>query len=323
MISNQLGSTNHTVTRIGLGLAALGRPGYINLGHGEDLSGRNRYTDLEHHARSVLDAAYGLGIRYFDTARSYGDGEAFLGRWLDEKNAMAGVDAIVASKWGYRYVADWRIDVPVHEVKEHDLASLDRQYRETRERLGEDLAIYQIHSATLESGVLDNDAVLDRLAAIKAGGVTVGLSTSGPNQAAVICRALAIERDGERLFGTVQSTWNLLETSAGSALATASAEGMGVIIKESVANGRLTERDPDSVASLRAALPDFTPDAVAIAAVLAQPFVDVVLSGAATRDQLQSNLAARSVDPDQLNRLPDMAENPEAYWARRSRLSWT
>jgi aryl-alcohol dehydrogenase-like predicted oxidoreductase len=165
--------------------------------------------------------------------------------------------------------------------------------------------------------------VLDRLAEIRTEGVTVGLSTSGPNQAATILEALSIERDGRRLFDTVQATWNLLEPSAGPALAAASAEGMGVIIKESVANGRLTVRDRASIAPLRATVPGLAPDAVAIAAVLAQPFVDVVLSGAATQQQLESNLDALRVDPEQLAALPDMAEEPDVYWARRSNLSWT
>ncbi len=321
MITTQLGQTNHAVTRIGLGLAALGRPGYINLGHAADLTGRTGHTDLEHHAHSVLDAAYRHGIRYFDTARSYGDGERFLGRWL--RNRAIAASSTIASKWGYRYVADWNIDVEVHEVKEHNLPALNRQYGETRQRLGSDLAIYQIHSATLDSGVLDNSEVLDRLAEIRSEGVTIGLSTSGPNQAEVIRKALSIKRDGARLFDTVQSTWNLLEPSAGPALAEASEEGLGVVIKEAVANGRLTGRDPASSAPLRAALPGLAPDAVAIAAVLAQSFVDVVLSGAATRQQLESNLAALKVDAEHLADLADMAEDPNAYWTRRSGLSWT
>ena len=33
-----LGTTNLRVSALGLGLAALGRPGYINLGHAEDLA---------------------------------------------------------------------------------------------------------------------------------------------------------------------------------------------------------------------------------------------------------------------------------------------
>jgi hypothetical protein len=37
MLLNPLGATNVMVSRLGLGMAALGRPGYINLGHGEDV----------------------------------------------------------------------------------------------------------------------------------------------------------------------------------------------------------------------------------------------------------------------------------------------
>ena len=315
-----LGNTGHEVTRIGLGPAALGRPAYINLGHESDLTGRTDREGLERHAHDMLNAAYALGIRYFDTARSYGDGEGFLGRWLPTA-AKGGTDLTISSKWGYRYVADWRIDADVHEVKQHDLANLEHQLQESKDRLGSHLAVYQIHSATLDSGVLDDDLVLGRLAELRDEGLTIGLSTSGPEQARTIRKAISIERGGARLFGTVQSTWNLLEPSAGPALAEAHAAGMGVIIKESVANGRLTPRAPDSVGPLLREYPRHGPDAIAIAAALAQPWIDTVLSGAATRDHLESNLAALAVGP--LSGLPDLAEEPAVYWAKRSALEWT
>ena len=135
---------------------------------------------------------------------------------------------------------------------------------------------------------------------------------------------MTIERDGVPLFGTVQATWNLLEPSAGPALAEAHDEGMGVIIKESVANGRLTERDQRTVAPLREEYPDDSPDTVAVAAILAQPFVDTVLSGAATIEQLESNLDALTVDPVRVAGLAEvMAEDPAVYWKTRSGLKWT
>jgi aryl-alcohol dehydrogenase-like predicted oxidoreductase len=64
--------------------------------------------------------------------------------------------------------------------------------------------------------------------------------------------------DGVRLFDAVQATWNLLEPSAGPALAEAHAAGLGVIVKEALANGRLTDRndDPGSRRSARAVLAD-------------------------------------------------------------------
>ena len=322
MLSTQLGNTRHVVTRIGLGLAALGRPGYINLGHESDLSGRTEVKALEGHAHNVLRAAYESGVRYFDAARSYGGGEGFLGRWLYAAK-VADSNVTISSKWGYKYVADWRIDADVHEVKDHSLACLDAQYQESRSRLGRHLDIYQIHSATTESGVLENTEVLDRLAEIRNEGMTIGLSTSGPAQADTIRRAMTIERDGVPLFSTVQSTWNLLEQSAGPALAEAHDSGMGTIIKESVANGRLTERDSRTTAPLREALPDINVDTIAIAGILAQPWVDTVVSGAATVEQLESNLAALDLDPDSVRDLPVIAEKPDVYWQKRSELKWT
>ena len=114
-------------------------------------------------------AAWNCGVRYFDTARSYGRGEAFLGDWLRARQIPA--DAVtVASKWGYTYTADWRINAKQHEVKEHSLPVLQRQWQETQANLGGYLSLYQIHSATLDSGVLANSAVHAELARLKGAG---------------------------------------------------------------------------------------------------------------------------------------------------------
>jgi aryl-alcohol dehydrogenase-like predicted oxidoreductase len=97
-----------------------------------------------------------------------------------------------------------------------------------------------------------------------------------------------------------------------------------VIVKEAVANGRLTGRGdvPELIdAATRAGV---GADALALAAVLAQPWVDVALSGAATADMLVSNIAALDVarDPETLEPLGRLAEDPGDYWERRSGLSW-
>ena len=310
-----LGNTGLRVTRIGLGLAALGRPGYITLGHAADLAGNTDVASMERGAHEVLDAAYAGGVRYFDAARSYGKAEAFLGSWLDARG-FGREDVTVGSKWGYAYTADWRVDAEVNEVKDLTAATFRRQLAETRELLGDRLCLYEIHSATLDSGVLDDREVLDELTALRSTGVFIGLTTTGPEQGATIERALEVGG-----FDVVQSTWNLLERSAGPALAAARAAGMGVIIKEALANGRLTDRGdvPELAAAARDA--DTTPDAVALAAVLAQPWVDVALSGAATVPELQSNLAALALEVDP-GRLDGLVEDPDVYWETRSKLPW-
>lgn len=331
-----LGRTGLEVSAIGLGLAALGRPGYLNLGHAEDLAGTwqdggHDVEALRHRTGEVLDAAWAAGVRYVDVARSYGRAEEFLGSWLRRLTTTGAgtvVRPVVGSKWGYTYTAGWRTDAEVHEVKEHSVENFRRQLAETRAELGDGLDLYQIHSATFATGVLDDEELLDELATLKASGTAVGLSVSGADQGAVVDAALEIRRDGMLLFDTVQATWNVLEPSAGPALARAHDAGLGVIVKEGVANGRLTPRgdfaDPGTPLGAVALVHDTTVDAVALAAVHAQDFVDVVLSGAATVAHLHANLAATGIvlTPAELDALADLAEDAEDYWAARSDLPW-
>ena len=90
------GQSNLTVTPIGLGLAALGRPGYVNLGHAQDLNHNYDVAAMEAHTHTVLDAAWDAGIRYFDAARSYGRSETFLASWLQTRLARGlGVSAVL------------------------------------------------------------------------------------------------------------------------------------------------------------------------------------------------------------------------------------
>jgi aryl-alcohol dehydrogenase-like predicted oxidoreductase len=303
---------------LGLGLAALGRPGYINLGHGRDLAGHTDPENMERIAHSVLDAAYAAGLRYFDAARSYGRAEAFLASWLRSRGLEPG-DVWVASKWGYTYTAGWRVDAEEHEVKDLSVATLRRQFAETRELLGPHLRLYQIHSATLESGVLDDRDVLEELLRLREDGLEIGLTVSGPAQAETIARAL-----DTGLFDAVQATWNLLERSAGPALAAAHAVGLRVVVKEALANGRLTARGDVPLLAEAAEERGTTPDALALAAVLARPWADVVLTGAAGVEMLQSNLAALDLEVDEMleARLSVLREEPGPYWSKRAALPW-
>ncbi len=330
METTTLGSTDLEVTRLGLGLAALGRPGYINLGHAEDLNRDYDRAAMERHAHDVLDRAWELGIRYFDAARSYGRAEDFLASWLVSRRIDP--DSVtVGSKWGYTYTAGWNVQAEQHEIKEHSLPVLNRQLAESRSLLGAQLDLYQIHSATLASGVLDNQPVLSRLAELRDGGLAVGFSVSGPAQAETVRKAMAIEFDGRPLFSAVQATWNLLAQEAGEVLHLAHEAGMGVIVKEALANGRLTDRNQQPAFARQRMLlkeaaqaQDTTMDALALAAVLFQPWVDVALSGAASIDHVTSNEKAFAVQPAAW--LPDLLaalrEEPQQYWQTRTALRW-
>ncbi|QQZ53129.1 aldo/keto reductase [Streptomyces microflavus] len=317
-----LATATTPTAHIGLGLAAVGRPGYINLHRDRDFPEGREVEDLRARTHELLDAAYAQGVRYVDAARSYGLAEEFLGEWLDARPSFT--DLVVGSKWGYTYTADWSTEAEAHEVKDHSLATFERQRAETRELLGDRLDLYQIHSLTPDSPALADKELHERLAALSAEGVAVGFSTSGPHQADAIRAALALTVDGNPLFRTVQATYNALETSAAPALAEAHEAGLTVIVKEGMANGRLAGEEAPAVFREIAADAGVGGDAVALALVLHQPWAGVVLSGAATVTQLAGNLHAPVVglDEEQRDRLDALVEEPESYWRHRAALPW-
>ncbi len=327
--------------RLGLGLAALGRPGYVTLNHASDLGGRYDPSIMESHAHAVLDAAFDAGIRYIDAARSYGRAEDFVASWL-RKRAIEPGEISVASKWGYTYTAGWSTNATQHEVKEHSLSAYLRQLHESIERLGPYLSVYQIHSVTGESKTLEDDALIDAIARLRERGIRAGLTVSGAEQDVAIRRSLEVLRDDERVFDSVQATWNLLERGAESALQDAHGAGMKVVVKESLANGRLThqsgkgeegrgKRGKDdfpfpSVARIRelAESRGTSIEMLALGAALARPWADVVLTGAATVGQVQSNVAALELayDPELEAKLRSVSIDSTEYWRARSSFRW-
>jgi aryl-alcohol dehydrogenase-like predicted oxidoreductase len=329
--------------RLGLGLAALGRPGYVTLNHASDLGGRYDPSVMESHAHAVLDAAFDAGIRYFDVARSYGRAEEFLASWL-RKRAIEPGEVSVASKWGYTYTAGWSTSATQHEVKDHSLPAFQRQFAESVERLGRYLSIYQIHSVTAESKTLEDDALIDAISRLREKGIRAGLSVSGAGQDVAIRRSLEVRRDGERVFDSVQGTWNLLERGAESALQDAHDAGVKVVVKEALANGRLTgeagsgkgeegsgKREKDdvlfpSVARIRELAENrgTNIETLALGAALARPWADVVLTGEATVGQIQSNFGALELayDDELEEQFRSVSISSGEYWRARSSFRW-
>ncbi len=324
------GKTGFELPRLGLGLAALGRPGYINLGHSEDLASNYVREAMERRTHRLLDLAWEHGVRYFDAARSYGCAEDFLLSWLEQTSPENG--AFVGSKWGYTYTADWKIEADVHEVKEHSLENLNRQWEHSK-CLEPYLKLYQIHSATLESGVMENKAVLTRLSQLKEQGLKIGFSVSGAHQKEVIEKGLDVTIDGLLLFDSVQATYNILEQSAESILRDAAEAGLGIIIKEALANGRLTSRNSESDFADQKALLDSLAskyhvgiDSIALAFVVSKPWAHITLSGAVTERHLESNLKALKlnshIQEEEFEALANLQEQSESYWEKRAALKW-
>jgi len=316
-------------------MAALGRPGYINLNRGEIFGESDDRTieKMQSQANQVMDALFASPSSttpWLDCARSYGLSEKFVGEYL-RSHQVAPSDVYVSSKWGYTYVASFQVELPPgapHEVKDHSTENFLKQLQETDEYLGEYVDLYQIHSATFESGILTDERAHRALADCKAKrGWKMGLSVSSPKQSDVIQEALQIKVDNERLFDAVQCTYNLFEQAPGPALQKAHDEGVDVIIKEGLANGRVLR---NKVVQQYATKLSWQPDQLALGCILAQPFQPHVLSGAVTASQLESNLKALNVieklQENGGSLLKEIMEacvvDSEEYWAERAALAW-
>jgi len=312
--------------QLGLGTAAIGRPQYINIREQEQPP--FQINTFKEKGRSVLEAAYQQGIRYFDTAPGYGLAEELLLQWALEKQDNT---IEIASKWGYTYTANFEKDAAVHELKEHSLAKLNEQWQFTRKLLPY-LSTYQIHSATFETGVLKNKAVLERLAELKKQlGLHIGLTTSGANQADVLQKAMRIEVNSEPLFSAYQITYNVFEQSLTEVYSEMESRGLRIIIKEAMANGRVfpnarypAYKETYQLLNTLATKYQVGIDAVALRFCMdsLQPFK--VLSGVSETAHLVDNLKSNTfaLTKDELASLRQLKAPSQHYWAERKQLTW-
>lgn len=316
-----------SISKIGLGLAALGRPAYINIRGNTTFD--TSVASFKKNAFEVLDYAYLNGVRYFDTAPSYGKGEAFLAEWNSQKRRS---NLNLSTKWGYTYVANWNLEFKgKHEIKEHSIEKLLEQWEFSKKLLPE-LKIYQIHSATFDSGVFENNAVLNQLHHIKKEtGLKIGLSTSGSNQAEILETALKINVDNEPLFDSFQVTYNILEQSTHVVLKEILDQNKTVIIKEGLANGRLFKNNAyNHYNELYLVLEELSKkykvgvDAIALRFVMDFLNPQIVLSGASTKKQLKQNLSAYNfkLEKEELTKLSSFKINSDSYWQERSKMDW-
>ncbi|SED16126.1 Predicted oxidoreductase [Tenacibaculum sp. MAR_2009_124] len=315
------------ISNIGLGTAAIGRPLYINIKNTAQTGGVFNITEFKQEGMQVLESAYQKGIRYFDTAPGYGLSEQLLIEWLQEKNDPT---IKIGTKWGYTYVANFDSNADVHEIKEHSLSKLNEQWEVSKQLLPY-LSFYQIHSATLDTGVLENEKILNRLHEIKKKySVQVGITASGANQLEILEKASAISIDNEILFSVYQCTFNMLEQSIRK-VDQLFKNGTQLIIKEALANGRVfNNSNYPEYNSFYAYLEKLESelqvgrDAIILSYCSTIYPNAIVLSGANNETHLSSNLNAPKVKltGTQIDELSKFKVAAEFYWNERKKLTW-
>jgi aryl-alcohol dehydrogenase-like predicted oxidoreductase len=254
--------------------------------------------------------------------------EALVLEWLQTKNDAS---IQIATKWGYTYTANFDENAIVHEVKEHSLAKLNAQWNFSKQLLPY-LKVYQIHSATIETGVLENSKVLERLASLKKEhNLKIGLTTTGANQAEVIKKALNITVDGASLFDLFQVTYNFLDQSILKVSEELIQENKSIVIKEALANGRVFRNESyphynkmyevlESISKKH----NVGVDAISLKYCEQTIPNSIILSGASTIRQLQENLKADTfmLSSQDLALLDAFKTPAHYYWSERKKLTW-
>lgn len=211
------------------------------------------------------------------------------------------------------------------------MPQLLRQWEKSKELIPY-LSTYQIHSATLDTGVLDNEEVLNKLAVLKNEyQLKIGITTSGSDQVEVLKKAMDIAVNNKQIFETFQVTYNMLDQSLAEVANDMIKDGKRIIIKEALANGRVFRNINYSnynklynLLELLANKYDVGVDAIALRFCIdtINPFM--VLSGASEEFQLLENLKSNQIvlEGEDINLLKSFKSDPSSYWKERKQLNW-
>jgi hypothetical protein len=268
METRELGKTDLTVSRLGMGLNEIG---YLDL---SDVAA----------AAEVLNLALDSGISFLDTAACYGNSEELVGRAIRDRrhefvlSTKAGhtVDDYAGPSWTAKTVRD----------------SIERSLRRMRTDY---LDVVHLHSCSVE--ILERGEVIQTLQDAKQAGKTRHIGYSGDNEAA----AWAVDSG---LFDTLETSFNLVDQRARTRLfGSAEEQGMGIIAKRPIANAAWgAESSPSGYAAeyhRRAQLmiaegpipgaPD-DPILLALGFVLAHEAVDTAIAGTRNPEHMRANV---------------------------------
>lgn len=262
MIYRPLGNTGLKVSQLGFGAMRLPM-----LGQGDDARiDRDKSTPMIHRA-------FAAGLNYIDTAVGY----------CNQDSQRAVGDALRA--WGRR-------DSIIVSTKNHDYGDDEKKWwtnlENSLERIGvEYLDVYHHHGVNRNSF---DTAVLPRVGKwmqkAKDQGLVRHIACSFHDNAEAL---MHIIDSGYPEVLTVQ--YNMLDRSLEAAIAHAHERGIGVVVMGPVAGGRLGV-DSDVLANLVPGVKR-VPE-LAVRFVLANPNVSLALSGMATMEMVEENLATCS-----------------------------
>lgn len=318
----KLGNTGLVVSRLAFGAMNFGSGQYYGFRYKVDQDGAN----------AMVGKALDAGVNLFDTANMYagGQSEEMLGRALGKRRQ----DVTLATKGGIR-MSDRLLDFGLSR------RNLTAAARASLDRLGTDhIDLYQIHTPDPLTPIEETVRALDELVRSGTAGY-VGFSNLPAWQAA---KGLTLQRERDYApFVSAQMHYSLLGRDVENEVVPFLQDaGLGLLVWSPLAGGFLTGKytpeDPqgsggrlstfnflpinrelgyETVDHLRtvAKVQGATVPQVALAWLLAKPFVTSVIVGATSMRQLEENLGATDVNltQAQMEELDKLTAPPTPY----------
>jgi aryl-alcohol dehydrogenase-like predicted oxidoreductase len=244
--------------QLGLGLIGIGKPWGYRVA--EPLG--------ETETQAFLEKAWRLGIRYFDTAASYGTSEERLGRFLKRLRPTERAELTIATKFGEHWDAE-----ALQPYVDHSYAALAASLERSMERLGR-IDVLQLHKTTPE--VLRSED----LARAWEYAASAGISLTGPSVSDTESAWMALE---DR-YGMMQAPYNMENDRFGAVMDAVAARGMRIAVNRPFAMGKIIyDGSPEE---------GFDRIGNAFRFVLARRFEGVILTGTKSAAHLERNLQA-------------------------------
>jgi aryl-alcohol dehydrogenase-like predicted oxidoreductase len=239
----------------GLGLIGIGKPwGFANA-----------VVPDERQAFALLERAFALGVRYFDTAPSYGVSEERLGRYLAALTPGERSQIRIATKFGEHWDA-----AKAEPFVDHSFDALRRSLDGSVARLGR-IDFLQLHKTTPQ--VLGSSD----LARAWEYAATLGITAIGASVSDLASAEIAM---AGAAYGILQFPYNAAQRTFGDVLDRAAARGMKTAINRPFGMGQMLYENREVT------------KAGAFAFILEKRFEGVILSGTKSPDHLEENWLA-------------------------------
>lgn len=251
-------ATGHKI-ELGCGLIGIGRTWGV----------QESPVPMEQEVHAFLDVALEQGIRYFDTAPSYGSSEERFGAWLQSLPDATQANLVVATKFGEHWSESAQ-----EPYADHSYEALVSSLEQSMERLGK-IDVLQIHKTTpevLKSADLKRSLEYAASLGIKRFGASISDVASGE----IIC-------DDDR-YDVIQLPLNTKNQAFLDIIQRAAQRGKTIVTNRPFNMGELVAK---SSGKHRKEL-----ERKAFEFIIGQHFTGITLTGTKSAEHLQENIDA-------------------------------